>query len=150
MGKEFLEVTYDKFVFKVKVGNLYHPEECWVRKEGEVVIVGVTDFLQKTVGDIAFLELPEAGKEVERESETGTMETIKTTVALISPVGGTIKEVNGQLEDNPQLVNTDPYGEGWLLKVAPRDWEEDKKFLMDAVTYFPKMEEKIKKEMTKK
>ncbi len=150
MGKEFLDVTYDKFVFKVKVGNLYPPEECWVRKEGEVVIVGVTDVLQRTVGDIAFLELPEAGKEVERESETGTMETIKTTVALISPVGGTIKEVNGQLEDNPQMVNTDPYGEGWLFKVAPRDWEEDKKFLVDAATYFPIMEEKIKKEMAKK
>ena len=85
-----------------------------------------------------------------QDGEAGTMETIKTSVMLISPVGGIIKEVNGGLDENPQLINTDPYGEGWLFKVAPGDWEGDKKFLLDAQTYFPKMEAKIKEEMAKK
>jgi glycine cleavage system H protein len=147
---DYLEVTYDKFVFRVMKRFFYHLEECWAKEEGGLILVGVTDFLQKTVGDVAFLELPEAGTEVTRDGYAGTMETIKTTVMLISPVGGRIKEVNGGLDDNPQLVNTDPYGEGWLFKVAPSDWEGDKKVLLDAQTYLPKMEEKIKIEMAKK
>ena len=150
MNDDFMEVTYDKFLFRVKRDCLYHPEECWVKKERDWVTVGVSDFLQKVVGDVAFLELPEAGTGLTQGGEAGTMETIKTTVTLISPVGGTIKEVNGELDENPQLVNTDPYGAGWIFKVAPGDWEADKKGLLDAQTYFPKMEEKIKAEMAKK
>jgi glycine cleavage system H protein len=150
MGEEFLEVVYDKFVFRVKVGYLYHREECWAKEEGNLIKVGVTDFLQRTAGDVAFLELPGAGKEVTRDDEAGTMETIKTSIMLISPVGGIIQEVNGELDENPQLINTDPYGEGWLYKVAPGNWEVDKKVLLDAHTYCPKMEAKIKEEMAKK
>jgi glycine cleavage system H protein len=78
------------------------------------------------------------------------METIKATVALISPVSGKIKEVNRGLDENPQLINTDLYGEGWLFKLAPGNWEADKKVLLDAEAYFPKMEAKIKEEMAKK
>lgn len=150
MNDDFMEVTYDKFTFRVMKNYLYHPEECWAKESGGLVLVGVSDFLQKVVGDVAFLELPEAGTELTPGGEAGTMETIKTTVSLISPVGGTIKEVNGELDENPQLVNTDPYGAGWIFKVAPGDWEADKKGLLDAQTYFPKMEEKIKAEMAKK
>ncbi len=65
------------------------------------------------------------------------METIKTSILLISPVGGIIQEVNGALDENPQLINTDPYGEGWLFKVAPTDWEGDKKFLLERASLFP-------------
>jgi glycine cleavage system H protein len=145
-----MEVTYDKFTFRVMKNYLYHPEECWAKEEGGLVKVGVSDFLQKTVGDVAFLELPEVGAELTQEEEAGTMETIKATVALISPVSGKIKEVNRGLDENPQLINTDPYGEGWLFKLAPGNWEADKKVLLDAETYFPKMEAKIKEEMAKK
>jgi glycine cleavage system H protein len=147
---DYLEVTYDKFVFRVMKNYFYHPEECWAKEEGGLILVGITDFLQKTVGDVAFFELPEAGAELTPGGEAGTMETIKTTVALISPVGGTIQEVNGELDENPQLVNTDPFGAGWIFKVVPGNWEADQKGLMDARTYFPKMEEKIKAEMAKK
>lgn len=138
MSEDFMEVTYDKLLFRVRKGLLYHPEECWANEEGDLITVGVTDFLQKTVGDVAFLELPEAGTELIRDGEAGTMETIKATIALISPVSGKIKEVNRGLDENPQLINTDPYGEGWLFKVEPGDWEGDKKLLMDAQTYFPR------------
>jgi glycine cleavage system H protein len=150
VNDDFMEITYDKFVFRVMKRFFYHLEECWAKEEGGLILVGVTDFLQKTVGDVAFLELPETGTELTRDGYAGTMETIKTTVMLISPVGGIIKEVNDGVEDNPQLVNTDPYGEGWLFKVAPSDWEADKKALMEAQTYLPLMEEKIKKEIAKK
>ena len=150
MGDDFLEVRYDKFTFRVKTGYFYHPEECWAVQEGGLVKVGVTDFLQRVVGDLVFLKLPESGKEIARDGYAGTMETIKTTVDLFCPVSGRIAEVNSGLIDNPQPINSDPYGEGWLFKVAADDWEGDKKNLMDAKTYFPKMEAKIKEEMAKK
>ncbi len=150
MVDDFLEVAYDKFLFRVRQDLLYHPEECWARQEGNLIIVGVTDFLQRVVGDVVFLKLPEEGKEVDAGGYAGSVETIKTTIDIYSPVGGRIKEVNKALEDDAQAVNTDPYGEGWLFKVIPADWEGDKRKLMDAQTYFPKMEEKIKAEMAKK
>ena len=150
MNEDFLEVTHDKFTFRVMKGYWYHPEECWAKEEGGMITVGVTDFLQKTVGDVAFLELPQAGAELSRGDEAGSMETIKAAVALISPVSGKIQEVNPSLDENPQLINTDPYGEGWVFRVMPSDWETDRKILWDAQTYFPKMEAKIKAEMAKK
>jgi glycine cleavage system H protein len=144
-----MEVTHDKFIFRVKSSYLYHPDECWVKRDGEQVTVGITDFFQKTVGDIIFIELPETGTELTKGDEVGMIETIKVNVTLVSPVSGTIKEANSGLGDNPQWVNTDPYGEGWLFKMAPSDWEADKKELMEARVYFSRMEEKIKKEMAK-
>ena len=144
-----MEVTHDKFIFRVKSSYLYHPDECWVKRDGEQVTVGITDFFQKTVGDVIFIELPETGTELTKVDEAGMIETIKVNVTLISPVSGTIKEVNSGLGDNPQWVNTEPYGEGWLFKMAPSDWEADKKELMEARVYFLRMEEKIKKEMAK-
>ncbi len=150
MNEDFMEVTFDKFVFRVAKTYLYHPEESWAKGEEGLVRVGVSDFLQKTVGDVAFFTLPPAGEEIETGGFAGTMETIKTTVDLVSPVSGIIREVNPALEDNPQLVNLDPYGEGWVMKVEPRDWEADQKKLLSAASYFPLMEEKIKKEMAKK
>jgi glycine cleavage system H protein len=149
VSNDFMEVTHDKFIFRVKSSYLYHPDECWVKRDGEQVTVGITDFFQKTVGDVIFIELPETGTELTKSDEAGMIETIKVNVTLISPVSGTIKEVNSGLGDNPQWVNTEPYGEGWLFKMAPSDWEADKKELMEARVYFLRMEEKIKKEMAK-
>ncbi len=150
MSDDFIEATYDKFLFKVKSGYLYHPEESWAKKDGDLITVGVTDFFQKTAGDVAFIELPEIGTEVTRGNEVGVIETIKVTISPISPVSGLIKEVNSGLGDNPQCVNNDPYGEGWIFRVVPSNWEADKKELLAAETYFQKMEMKIKEEMAKK
>ncbi len=150
MSEEFMEVTYDKFLFKVRTDYLYHPEESWAREDGNLITVGVTDFFQKTAGDVAFVELPEIGMAVTRGDEVGVIETIKITVSPISPVSGLIKEVNTGLGDNPQWVNNDPYGEGWIFKAVPNNWETEKKELLDAQTYFPRMEGKIKEEMATK
>lgn len=144
MSQEYMEVTYDKFTFRVMKDYLYHPEECWVKREGDLVVVGVTDFLQTNAGDVAFIELPEAGKEVKQGDEAGVIETIKTTVTLIAPVSGEIVEVNTALEDDPQLINSDAYGEGWIFKIRPSAWDRDAEKLMIAEAYFPVMEEKIK------
>ncbi|NPV89496.1 MAG: glycine cleavage system protein H [Firmicutes bacterium] len=145
-----MQFSYDKFTFTVKKGYFYHPNECWAKEENGLIVVGLSDFLQITAGDVAFLESPELGAEVKRGDSVGVIETIKTTVTLISPVSGTVKEVNEALEGDPQLINTDPYGEGWVLKIVPADWEADKKELMDAEAYFPIMEEKVKAQMEKK
>jgi glycine cleavage system H protein len=150
MSDDFLEVTYDKFIFRVKVGYYYHAEECWANEEERRVTVGVTDFLQRTLGDVVFLQLPKVGEELTQGGYAGTIETIKTTISLFSPVAGRVLEVNGALLEDPQPINTDPYGEGWLFKAKPTDWETDKKTLNDAQAYFPKMEEKIRAEMSKK
>ncbi len=150
MSDDFIEATYDKFLFKVKSGYLYHPEESWAKKDGDLIAVGVTDFFQKTAGDVVFIELPEIGNEVTRGNEVGVIETIKVTISPISPVSGLIKEVNSGLGDNPQWVNDDPYGEGWIFRVVPSNWEADKKELLAAETYFQKMEMKIREEMAKK
>jgi glycine cleavage system H protein len=150
VSSDFLEVTHEKFIFRVKNGYLYHPDECWVKRDGDLATVGVTDFFQKTIGDVIFIELPETGSELTKGDEAGMMETIKVNVTVISPISGTIKEVNRELGDNPQWVNTEPYGEGWLFKMAPSDWETDKKELMEAQIYFSRMDEKIRKEMAKK
>jgi glycine cleavage system H protein len=150
LGNHFMEVTYDKFVFRVESSYFYHPDECWVKKNDGLITVGVTDFFQKTVGDIIFIDLPEIGTKIAQGDEAGTIETIKVNVTLISPVSGTIEEINDGLRDNPQWVNSDPYGAGWLYKIAPNDWEADKKELMDARTCFSRMKEKINKEIEKK
>lgn len=149
MSQDIMETTHDKFLFRVKKGYLYHPGECWIREDGDLITVGITDFLQKTAGDVAFLELPEAGTEVAQGGNAGIIETIKTTVTIISPAGGVIRELNDILEENPQLINNDPYGEGWLFKLAPNNWEAEKNNLIKAEEYFPVMEEKIKKELEK-
>jgi len=149
VSNDFMEMTYDKFIFRVESSYLYHPDECWVKRNGDLVTVGITDFFQKTIGDVIFIELPETSTEVTKGDEAGMIETIKVNVTLISPVSGTIKEVNTGLGDNPQWVNSEPCGEGWLFKMAPSDWETDKKELMEAQVYFSLMEKKITKEMAK-
>ncbi len=150
MSNEFLEVTRDKFTFRVKTSYLYHADECWVKNDSGLVTVGITDFFQRTVGDMIYIDLLEIGTKVALCDEAGMIETIKVNVTVISPVSGTIKEVNEGLKDNPQSVNIDPYGAGWLYKIAPDNWEADQKGLLEARAYFSKMEEKIQSEMAKK
>ncbi len=149
MSDEFLEVTRDKFIFKVKTSYFYHPDESWVKNDGAIVTVGITDFFQRSVGDMIYIDLLEIGTKVTQGDEAGMIETIKVNVTVISPISGMIKEVNGGLKDNPQWVNNDPYGAGWLYKISPDDWEADAKGLLEARAYFSKMEEKIQSEMAK-
>lgn len=150
MGEQFTEVTYDKFTFRVDNSCLYHQGETWAREEEGLIVVGVTDFLQTNAGDVAFLEAPEVGTELTQGGEAGIIETIKTTVTLISPVSGTVKEINADLEGQPEKINSDAYGEGWIMKIRPSDWNGEKGNLLTPEAYFPIMEIKVKEALDNK
>ena len=95
----------------------YTKSHEWVRAEDEVVIVGITDHAQEELGDVVFVELPEEGDSLGAGDTLGTIESVKAVSDLYAPVGGEVVEVNGALEDTPENVNEDPYGEGWLVKI---------------------------------
>ena len=148
---EFLETTFEKFIFRVKVGYLYSHEDFWADVRGPVATVGLTDFLQKSKGDVAFLETVEAGSEVKQGQELGTIETIKATFAIISPVTGRVMEINPELEGSPYLLNEDPYGEGWIYKIELSVWKRtERASSIEAEDYLELMKEKIVEEMKKK
>ena len=112
----------------------YTKDHEWVRIEGDEAIVGITDFAQRELGDIVYIDINTTGKALAAEEVFGTVEAVKTVSDLFLPAAGTIIQVNPALEANPELVNTDPYGEGWMVKVT-LDNPADADALMDAAAY---------------
>lgn len=112
----------------------YTKDHEWVKLDGAVATIGVTDFAQQELGDIVYVEIETKGKALAAEAIFGTVEAVKTVSDLFLPVAGTIDEVNPALEANPELVNTDPYGEGWMIKMTV-EHPEDVEKLMDAKAY---------------
>jgi len=112
----------------------YAESHEWVRLEGDVAIIGISDYAQSELGDIVFVELPETGDTVAKDEASGTIEAVKTVSDFNSPVSGEIIEVNEALEDEPTLVNTDCYEAGWIIKVKVKDASE-LEGLMDAEAY---------------
>lgn len=100
---------------------LYSKDHEWVRVEGDVATVGITDFAQSELGDIVFVEVETVDEALDGEEVFGTIEAVKTVSDLFMPVAGTVAELNEGLEDNPALINEDPYGEGWIIKVKLAD-----------------------------
>lgn len=96
---------------------LYSKDHEWVRVEGDVATVGITDFAQSELGDIVFVEVETVDEELDGEEVFGTIEAVKTVSDLFMPVAGTVAELNEGLEDNPALINEDAYGEGWIIKI---------------------------------
>ena len=99
----------------------YTSEHEWVKLEGDVAVVGITDFAQDQLGDVVYVELPRVGDRVEAMKPFGVVESVKTASDLFAPIGGTVAEVNAQLKDEPQLVNDAPYEGGWMIKIQPDD-----------------------------
>lgn len=112
----------------------YTNEHEWVRLEGDVAYVGITDYAQDQLGDIVFVDITTVGEKMDKEEIFGTIEVVKTISDLFLPVAAEILEQNEKLEENPELVNTDPYGEGWIIKIAPSDLG-DISDLLDAADY---------------
>jgi glycine cleavage system H protein len=93
----------------------------WVRVEGDTAIIGITDFAQSQLGDIVFVDVPTVGETVAQHGVFGTIEAVKTVSDLFSPVGGTVTEFNDSLDDAPETINRDPYGEGWIIRIEMSD-----------------------------
>ena len=96
----------------------YTKDHEWVKVEGNEAFIGITDFAQRELGDIVYIDVNSVGEEVAREEVFGTVEAVKTVSDLFMPVTGTVLEINSDLNDNPELVNSDPYGKGWMVKVS--------------------------------
>jgi glycine cleavage system H protein len=112
----------------------YSRDHEWTRKDGDVFTVGISDFAQDQLGDIVFVELPEIGSTLDKGQDFGTVESVKAVSELFMPLSGQVLEVNGSLEDGPERVNNDPYGEGWMIKVRAVD-PGDFDALMDRQAY---------------
>jgi glycine cleavage system H protein len=102
----------------------YHREHAWVRAEGSKATVGITDYAQQQLGDIVYVDLPEAETEVDADSELSEIESTKATSPVVSPVSGTVVEANDDLADSPEIINEDPYGNGWLVVIEMGDPSE--------------------------
>ena len=120
--------------YKILPDLRYLPEHDWAKKEGDIVLMGVTDFAQKTLKDVVYVELPEVGDTFEFKDVIGSIESVKAVSDLICPIGGEVVEVNEEIIDEPEKVNEDPYS-SWLIKIKPSDLESDWNKLMNADEY---------------
>jgi glycine cleavage system H protein len=112
----------------------YSKEHEWVRIEGDVAVIGITDFAAEQLGDIVFVELPQVGRTVAQGDTVGVIESVKAVSDLFCPISGDVAETNGELSGKPELVNSDPFGAGWLIRVAVSD-KADLDRLLDAAAY---------------
>jgi|TARA_B100000795_G_scaffold130607_1_gene97465 glycine cleavage system H protein len=116
-------------------GLSYVSSHEWIRNEGDgIVTIGVTDFAQEQLGDVVFVELPDVGTQLTSEDEFGVIESVKAASDLFAPVSGEVIAINEQLDDDPELVNSDPYGDAWLLQIRLTNPEE-LEHLLDAEAY---------------
>jgi glycine cleavage system H protein len=118
---------------------LYSKDHEWVRREGGAVVVGVTDYAQHELGDVVFVDLPAAGKALKKGDPVANIESVKAVSDVYSPVSGAVLAANARLSDNPELVNQDPFGEGWIVKLSVEQASE-----LDELMGFPKYEEYLK------
>jgi glycine cleavage system H protein len=127
----------------VKVGDYNIPDELLYTKDHEyaqiededLVKIGITDYAQKSLRDIVYVELPKKGSEVTQGSEFGSIESVKAVSELYAPVSGVIEDVNSELENSPERVNEDPYGEGWIIKIKASSIDADKAKLLNSKAY---------------
>jgi glycine cleavage system H protein len=130
MGVSVKEIEDLNFPAELRYGK----DHGWVRSDGDLLIIGISDYAQDQLGDVVYVGLPEPDTDFAADQEYGSVESVKTVSELIMPVTGTISAVNTALEDTPELVNSDPYGQGWILKVKPDDPAEPGR-LMDSKAY---------------
>lgn len=136
---DYLETTVDKFIFKVATDRYYSKEGLWIKPENKLFRIGLSDFTQQRNGDVAFAEVKDVGTEVTTNDEIAVIETIKVDISFTSPVSGKVIEINPALDDTPEVINQDPYNEGWLAEIEVTDWESEKVELLDPQSYFEKM-----------
>ena len=121
---------------------MYTLEHEWIRVDGKNAVIGITHFAQEQLGDIVFVELPEVGSELEKESPFGVVESVKTVSDLYAPASGKITKVNKELETNPEKVNNEPYDAGWIVEIELSD-ETDLESLLDPDAYTEQCEKEL-------
>jgi glycine cleavage system H protein len=150
---DFIELTADKFIFRVATDRLYSSEGLWVlwtpSQEGNRLRIGLTDFLQQHSGDIAFVTVKPSGTRLQVGDDLAEIETIKVNLVLPSPVSGTLVAANEELELTPELVNQSPYDKGWLAEVDATGWEAARAALLDPKAYFAVMQSQVDQELKK-
>ena len=120
---------------EIKEELRYSKDHEWIKVEEDLAIVGITDYAQNSLHEITFVEISEVGTVLEANGECGLVESMKASSDIFTPVAGEIVEVNGELEDAPEIVNEDPYGKGWMFKIKPSNLDTDLAELMDAAGY---------------
>ena len=105
-------------------GLKYSKEHEWVLVEDDVAIIGITEFAQGELGDIVFVELPEVGEKISKDDPFGSLESVKAVSDIFAPISGAVVEINDDLKENPEAINEDPYGDGWMIKVEMTDMDE--------------------------
>jgi glycine cleavage system H protein len=144
--KDGLEYALGKFTFHVPADRFYSSEGLWAEAEGSRVRIGLSDFAQQRSGDVAFAEVRPEGTLLAFGDEVAVIETIKVDIYFTSPVTGQIAEVNPAMETAPEVINQDPYGEGWLAAITADDWEADRERLLDPQAYFELMKQEADEE----
>lgn len=146
---EFLETRVDKFTFRIASDRLYSEAGVWAKEEGNLVRIGLSDFVQQRSGDVAFAEVKPTGTKVAFEDEIAVIETIKVNISLGSPLTGRVLESNPRMETAPEAINLDPYGDGWLALIEPEAWGLDKTRLLSAQAYFERIKAEAEQEVVK-
>jgi len=131
--------------FRILDGLLYTKEHEWAREEGQVVVVGITDYAAKTLNDVVYVTFPKVSATVKQFKSMGTVESIKAVSELYSPVSGMVVKVNQALESHPELINKSPYGEGWLVELRPENLAAERKVLLDPKAYASHVESLVHK-----
>jgi len=142
---EYEEYRKDKFVFRVprNTGFYFIENDVWVYVSGTKARIGVTDYVQKSLSDIMFFTSPSVGAEIEQFDSAGEIESGKVVFEVISPVSGTITAINARLTNNPELINENPYEQGWIAELELSDFEADTELLHDFDGYFPVIKRKV-------
>lgn len=143
---DYLELQFDKFALRIPRGLWYAGYDTWVRPEGDEATVGVTAYFEKHVGDILYVEPADAAS-LEQDDVLATVESVKATVDITCPASGVVVEFNPSLESHAELLNKDPYGEGWIARLRLTDWDMDRGMLLEAEAYFKVMQDKVNKEL---
>jgi glycine cleavage system H protein len=144
---DVIKLTVDKFIFQFPKDLRYSEAGLWIRQEGSLVRLGLSDFAQQRNGDVAFANLASTGTVLDAGDEIASIETVKVNISLPSPIKGTIVEVNSILQDSPELINQDPYGKGWMVVMRVEELERQLGKLLDAETYSKLVRQKAEAEL---
>jgi glycine cleavage system H protein len=144
---EYRQFEIDKFTFRVATDRFYDEQGLWVSSnERNIIRIGLSDYIQQRSGDVAFVDVKPAGNTLNVKDEVFTIETIKVSISFHCPEKGILMRSNPAMETTPELINQDPYGEGWIAEIAIDDWDTTRLHLLDADTYYEQIKQEAEKE----